>query len=162
MGPCLWVLGTRGICLEMGTWPRSHVLGKQYQGCRSCTGAAGQGLCTVQGSFSMRGLTPLAQLHPCPERLQHVCGCLALTASSGSYGKQQEAGAKVRSPDPASTPCQPVVTQCCQHMPRLIHHTSRAAAGARASAFVPAPVHGSAAASPRRVPGSSSSPWHLL
>lgn len=67
------------ICLEMGTWPRSHMLGEQYQGV-----ALGQGLCRTQCSFSMRGLTALAQLHPCPERLQRMCGCLALTASSGS------------------------------------------------------------------------------
>lgn len=50
---------------------------------RAVEAAVGQGLCRAQGSFSMN-FTPLAQLHPCPERLQHVCVCLALTASSAS------------------------------------------------------------------------------
>lgn len=56
-----------------GDGDMAEELGEQYQGCGGCTGAG-----TLQG---MGGFTPLAQLQPCPERLQHMCGCLA---SSGS------------------------------------------------------------------------------
>lgn len=40
MGPCLWVLGTRGICLEMGIWLRSWV-----SSTRAVGAALEQGLC---------------------------------------------------------------------------------------------------------------------
>lgn len=147
----------------MGMLSWEHVLGKERQGSGGRTRAVGQGLCRAPGSWSVRfyspGLGCIPTWRGCDTRTRH----LALAPSSGCYSKHGEAGAKVRSPDTASS----LLLACghakrCQLVPRLTHHTSHTAAGAWASSFVPAPVHGSAAASPRTVPSSSSSPWHLL